>query len=471
MARKRKIRKVSDVQIIDIGDKGKSIGLTPEKEIVMVDRAIPGDLVDVSLFKKRKGVWQGSVDRIVMQSPQYTEPVCAHFGVCGGCKWQDLQYQSQLQYKQKHVTDALTRIAKIDLGDKQKPIIGCDDPYYYRNKMEYAFSTKSWLTKEEIESGEEIKNRDALGFHRAGAYDKVVDIYECHLQIEIGDKIRNTVRTYAEEHKLPFFDIRDQHGLLRNLLIRTASTGDIMVLFSFFERKDDLILPLLDYVRDQFPVISSLLYTINPKGNDTIYDLDIETHSGQEYIVESLGDRQYKIGPKSFFQTNTKQAKRLFDVAASMADLKGDEIVYDLYTGLGSIALYIADSCREVVGIETIEAAILDAKENARFNDIQNATFYTGDVRDVLTSDFVEKHGAPDVVITDPPRAGMSKEAVDFLLELSPPKIVYISCNPSTQARDLGLLKESYDLLDSQAVDMFPHTSHIENVILLKRRT
>ncbi len=470
MARKKKQRRVEGVEIIDIGDKGLAIGLTTEREIVMLDRAIPGDIVSATLFKKRKGVWQGRVDEVTDHSPDTVTPLCKHFGVCGGCKWQDLSYQKQLYFKQKHVTDALTRIAKVDVEGRIEPILGCEEQYYYRNKMEYAFSNQAWMTQTEIDSGKPIDERDALGFHKAGVFYKVVDITECHLQDQIGDEIRNEVRKYAHQHKLPFFDIRGQHGLLRNLLIRTSTLGEIMVLVSFYQDDKEAIAGLMNHLAKTFPQITSLLYIINPKGNDTIYDLDIRVHSGKDFLEEKLGDVHYKIGPKSFFQTNSKQAKRLFDIVKEFSALTGSEVVYDLYTGIGSIALYLASQSRVIIGIETIEAAITDAKENASFNQIDNAHFYAGDVKDVFTPELVSRHGSPDLVVTDPPRAGMSPDVVNFLLELSPPNLVYISCNPSTQARDLGLLKERYHLVKSRAVDMFPHTSHVENVILLKRR-
>lgn len=377
-----------------------------------------------------------------------------------------MDYPTQLIYKQKLVENALLRIGKIDVGDFL-PILGAEQPRRYRNKMEFGFSSKRWLTNEEIAGGEKLQY-PGLGFHKSGAFDKVIDIDECHLQAEPSNALRNAIRALALEHGFSFWDPRAQIGFIRQVMFRLCTTGQLMVVFSFTEHDMERITPFFDALLDQFPEITTMVYCINQKMNDFMFDLDMLTYSGPGYVEEYIGDLRFKIGPKSFFQTNTKQGKELYDVATEFARLTGNENVYDLYTGTGSIALYVAKHCKHVVGIEEIPEAIVDAKENMILNGISNATFYAGDVKDVLSQEFVQKHGAPDVVITDPPRAGMHPKAVQFLLDLAAPRIVYVSCNPATQARDLQVLSEKYITVRSRAVDMFPHTHHVENVVELE---
>ena len=451
-----------------IADKGKSVGRDEEGRVVFVDNAAPGDVVDVLVYRKKKGFFQGVPKAFHEMSDDRIPAFCDHYDQCGGCKWQHITYEAQLRHKQKVVEDALTRIAKME-PDEMSPILGADHTRYYRNKLEFSFSSKRWLTRAEIDA--DLSNRaDVLGFHPPGAYDKVVDIQHCWLQPDPSNAIRNQIRRIAHARELPFFDSRANEGFLRQLLVRISSLGQVMVVVSFYRHEPKLMNPFMDDILEQLPEIDTLLYCINPKPNDFMFDLDMEVYYGSGFIEDRLRDLTFKIGPKSFFQTNTRQAERLYDVAVEFAGLKGDENVYDLYCGIGSIALYQAGKCRQVVGIEEVEEAIEDARTNAALNGIENAVFHAGDVRDVLDEEFASRHGSPDVVITDPPRAGMHPKVVKTLLELLPPKIVYVSCNPATQARDLQLLAEAYRLVRSQAVDMFPHTHHIENVVLLQRK-
>lgn len=463
---RKKDRIFENIEITGVADKGKAVG-RHNGEVVFVEGCVPGDIVDVRTGRKRKGVWNGRVERYVEKSKDRVTPVCEHFGVCGGCKWQHLDYKAQLHHKQVTVENALNRIGKVEVKE-MFPILGALETEFYRNKMEFSFSNKRWLTEEEVEKETTYDNRNALGFHRPRAFDKVVDINKCHLQPDPSNEIRNAVRAFALKHDYTFFDIRQQKGLLRQLFIRTASTGEVMIIISFFYEDKEKRTALLDMLKDTFPQITSLQYVINAKKNDTITDQDIKVYNGRGFIYEKLRHVRFKVGPKSFFQTNTKQAERLYDVVVDFAELQGTENVYDLYTGLGSIALYVAKDAKHVVGIEEVAAAIEDAKENAKLNEIENTTFYAGDVKDILTKEFAVKHGKPDLVITDPPRAGMHADVVQMFLDLESPRIVYVSCNPSTQARDLNLLSEKYEVLKSKAVDMFPHTHHIENVVLLK---
>ena len=463
MAKKHYI--IPEVPIHGMADRGKGVGKTPEGLAVFATGAVPGDVVDVFVQKKKGNFAEGVADRIVEASPDRVEPFCKHFSVCGGCKWQNLDYQAQLKHKQLVVEDALFRIGKVDI-EEMLPILGAEETTYYRNKLEFGFANKRWLTKEEL-GNESIDDTHALGFHRAGFFDKIIDIEHCWLQGAPSNDIRNNCREIAIEQGLSFYDMREHTGFLRTLMVRITDYGETMLLVSFAQNDKEAIKKYLDAVLEKNPAITTLVYCINKKLNDSLFDQKMITYTGPGFAIEQLGDLRFKIGPKSFFQTNSKQGKRLYDVAASFAGLSGEENVYDLYTGTGSIALYLARSCKQVVGIEEIPEAIADAEENMRLNDIQNATFYAGDVKTVLTPEFAAKHGRPDVVITDPPRAGMHEKAVRFLLELAAPKIVYVSCNPSTQARDLQLLSEKYAVKKSQAVDMFPHTHHIENVVLL----
>ena len=467
MGRRKKTLK--NVTITGIADKGKGVGRTEDGRVVFVEEVAPGDVVDVLVLRKKKSVMQGIPLEYHQYSADRVEPFCEHFHVCGGCKWQHLNYEKQLEHKEKVVRDALQRIGKIEVQDFQ-PILGAADTTFYRNKMEFAFSNKRWLTKEEIETNAELDRDHALGFHRPGQFDKIVDIEKCWLQPDPSNEIRNTVKAIAMEQGLSFFDNREKEGFLRSLLLRITDIGEVMALVSFGEDDEAKRKTFLDAVLQRFPQITTLVYCINTKVNDYLMDLDMITYHSKGYIEEQLGHVRFKIGPKSFFQTNTRQGKNLYDIVVEFAGLQGNENVYDLYTGVGSIALYMAQHCRQVVGIEEIEAAIVDAHENAKLNDIENTVFYAGDVKDILTQEFVDKYGKPDVLITDPPRAGMHQAVVDMLLQLESPRIVYVSCNPATQARDLHLLAAKYDVLKARPVDMFPHTHHIENVALLELR-
>ncbi len=490
MAKKHSI--LENIPIHGIADRGKGVGRTSDGLTVFAEGAVPGDVVDVFIQKKKGGFAEGKVECIVSPSPDRVEPFCQHFSVCGGCKWQNLDYQAQLRHKQQVVEDALLRIGKVEIGEFL-PILGAPETTFYRNKLEFGFSNRRWLLPGEfnptpdpspegrgdgladstspLPSGEGSGvGLPALGFHKAGFFDKLIDIQHCWLQSDPSNALRNICREIAFEQNLEFYDLRRHTGFLRNLMVRLTTTGEVMLLVSVAKNDQAAIRRYLDAILEKFPDLTTLVYTVNTKLNDSMFDLDMVPYFGKGYVVEQLGDLKFKIGPKSFFQTNSLQGKRLYDVAASFAGLTGQENVYDLYTGTGSIALYLARQCRQVVGIEEIPEAIADAEENMRLNGITNAVFYAGDVKNVLTSEFAERHGRPDVVITDPPRAGMHEKAVRFLLDLAAPRIVYVSCNPATQARDLQWLSEKYAVLKSQPVDMFPHTHHIENVALLELR-
>ena len=467
MAKKHTI--LPNVPVHGIADRGKGVGRTPEGLTVFVAGAVPGDVADVFIQKKKSGFAEGVAERIVTPSPDRVEPFCEHFSVCGGCKWQNLSYEAQLLHKQQVVEDALLRIGKIKVGEFL-PILGAPETTYYRNKLEFGFSNRRWLLPGELDGGAVRGEMPALGFHKAGFFDKIIDIHHCWLQAEPSNALRNACRAIALEQGLEFYDLRRHSGFLRNLMVRLTTTGECLLLVSFARNDKKAIARYLDAILEKFPQLTTLAYCVNTKLNDSMFDLDMLTYFGKGFVVEQLGDLQFKIGPKSFFQTNSRQGKRLYDVAAEFSGLSGRENVYDLYTGTGSIALYVARHCRQVVGIEEIPEAIADAEENMRLNGISNAVFYAGDVKNVLTTEFAERHGKPDVVITDPPRAGMHEKAVRFLLDLAAPRIVYVSCNPATQARDLQWLSEKYDVLKAQPVDMFPHTHHIENVALLEIR-
>ena len=466
MGRRRK-KIIENVTITGIADKGMSVGRTDEGQVIFVKGAVPGDNVDVLVLRKKKSFLHGIVSNVNALSDERVSPLCEHFSICGGCKWQNLKYNSQLKYKQQTVVAAMTRIAGLE-ESIILPIIGCDQHVYYRNKMEYSFSDKKWLTEEEVRSGEKIASVPAVGLPPPGAFDKVVDIIKCHLQDDMTNKLRNFIREYAFANGLTFYNPRSHHGFLRNMVFRNNLAGEWMVTIIFADDIEEERIALLEAIKVGFPAIQSLNYIINTKHNDSFYDQVVINYDGADHIIESIGDIKYKIGPKSFFQTNTLQAKLLYDVAKDFASLQGGENVYDLYTGIGSIALYIANSVNHVVGIEEIDAAIADARVNNDINGIENTTFYTGDVKDLLDDSFVDTHGKADIIFTDPPRAGMHKEVVNALLQIAAPKIVYISCNPSTQARDLDLLQEKYNVVKIQAVDMFPHTHHIESVALLE---
>lgn len=467
MGRKKNKRKLLEkVNITGIADRGRSIGRSSEGEVVFVNEVAPGDVVDVLVLRKKRGVMQGIPKTFHEMSPDRVEPFCEHFNSCGGCKWQHLSYEAQIQHKEIVVNDALRRIGKVE-AEETLPILGADPIRYYRNKMEYTFSPKRWLEEHELNT--EISNEeDVLGFHRPGAFDKIIDIKKCWLQEDPGNIIRTTVKRLAIENGISFHDIREHKGLMRQIMIRTNREGKALVIITFYENDQEIIQPYMQQVKEALPQIISLYYCVNPKVNDFIRDLPMYLYHGEPQIEENLRHVRFKIGPKSFFQTNTTQAERLYDVIVDFANLQGTENVYDLYTGIGSIALYIAQNAKQVVGIEEVEAAIDDAKVNAALNNIDNCVFYAGDVKNILTDEFAQLHGKPDLLITDPPRAGMHANVVQMLLKLAAPRMVYVSCNPATQARDLQLLSEKYRVVKSRPVDMFPHTHHIENVALLE---
>lgn len=469
MSRKRKeLPLLEGVEITGVAAEGNAIARVDDY-VVFVPYGAPGDVADIKLDRKKHSYAEGHIERLARPSALRQEPRCGHFGTCGGCRWQHLPYEVQLANKQQQVVDALTRIAKVELPEIS-PILGSVNIWGYRNKMEYTFSNKRWLSWEQMRSGEMVDNRNGSGFHIPGAFDKVLDIEQCHLQDSIGDRIRLFVKHYGMEHGIPFYDLREQRGFLRTLMIRTLHMGEIMVVLSVGEDNPELIREVLDAVRAEFPQITSLMYVVNTKVNDTIGDLDVQLHSGRPYVEEEMEGLHFRIGPKSFYQTNSLQAYELYKVARNFAGLTGKELVYDLYTGTGTIANFVARQARHVIGIEYVADAIEDAKINSRANGIENTEFYAGDMKDVLTDDFIAEHGRPDVMIVDPPRAGMHQDVVDVILNASPERIVYVSCNPATQARDLSLLDKKYRVTAVQPVDMFPHTHHVENVVRLELR-
>ena len=468
MGRKRVERFENELEVIDINAKGMGVAKTEEGAVCFIKKVVPGDVVDVRIYKKRRGYFEAEPTRWVQKSKQRTEPVCEHFGVCGGCKWQHLSYEGQLAFKEKGVLHNLKHIGKVETKEVL-PILGVTTPYYYRNKMEFSFSNNRWLTEEEIQTEGAIE-RNGLGFHKPGMWDKVVDVNHCHLQAEPSNAIRNAIRSYALENELEFFDPRQQSGFLRTLMIRNTLGGEVMVLLQFFKEDKKNREALLDFLVSKFPEITSLLYCINPKANDSLYDQEVHCYHGQDFITESLKDLQFKITAKSFFQTNPQQAKALYKIAKDFAALTAEEVVYDLYTGTGTIALSLAGSCSKIIGVESVPEAIEAAQENALLNQIDNAHFEVGDMKTVFNDAFVARHGKADLVISDPPRDGMHADVVHQLIKLAPKRIVYISCNSATQARDLNLMKSKYEVLKSQAVDMFPQTHHVENVVLLQLR-
>ncbi len=469
MARKRKeLPLLEGVTITGVAAEGKAMAKV-DGMALFVPFAAPGDVADIQITRKKNNFAEGRVVRFQQLSSLRSEPFCQHFGVCGGCKWQHLPYEEQLRYKQQQVEDSLTRIGKVELP-AITPILGAPQTTFYRNKMEYTFSDKRWLTNEEVRSNKEFGQMNALGFHIPGMYDKVLDIQKCWLQDDLANRIRNSVRGYCLEYDYSFFDLRNQGGLMRTLLIRNSSIGEWMVIVVFFEDDREKIEGLMDYLASEFPQITSLLYIINQKANDTITDQEVLVWKGRDHIIEEMEGLQFRIGPKSFYQTNSEQAHHLYEVARSFAQLTGEERVYDLYTGTGTIANFVARNAREVIGIEYVEEAIADAKINSEINGIGNTRFYAGDMKNVLTAEFIAEQGRPDVVITDPPRAGMHDDVVQAILLAAPKRIVYVSCNPATQARDLNLLDTAYRVTRVQPVDMFPHTHHVENVVLLEKR-
>jgi len=467
MGRKKKLPLIENVEITDIGAKGKAIARIKDF-VTFITNGLPGDVVDLQLTRRRKSYQEGRVVKIHKYSDKRTDPFCRHFGVCGGCRWQDLQYSEQLYYKQKEVRDTLERVGQLELPPLP-PIMASKKEQHYRNKLEFTFSNRRWLSDEEVRSGNEFGDRNGLGFHIPGMFDKVIDLEECYLQPEPSNAIRQAVRNYASDMKLSFYDLKNGGGLLRNIIIRNTLSGDVMVIVVFFEEDEKAQLGLLDHLRSSFPEITSLMYCINRKANDTISDQEIQLHSGKDHIVEMMEDLRFKIGPKSFFQTNSLQALELYRKVREYAALTGDEVVYDLYAGTGTIGMFLAGSARKVVGIENIDEAIQDARVNAELNGISNTGFFSGDIKDVLNAEFIDREGRPDVLITDPPRAGMHENVVRAILYAKPGRIVYVSCNPASQARDLQLLGEEYRILEVQPVDMFPHTFHVENIVLLER--
>jgi 23S rRNA (uracil1939-C5)-methyltransferase len=466
MGRTKKKPLIEKLLIDNIAAEGKSIGHF-EGMVVFVPNCVPGDMVDVQIIRKRKRFMEGYPVHFHAYSANRSEPFCQHFGLCGGCKWQHLPYEEQLKFKHQQVADTLERIGKVSV-DQVLPIKASEKQLYYRNKLEFTFSRNRWLTNDEIQSGDLSIERRGLGFHIPGKFDKVLDIQTCYLQPEPSNLIRTFVREYALNNDLAFFDIVHQEGLLRNLIIRNNLAGEVMVIFSFFRNEHEVIAKLLETMALKFPQITSLMYVINPKANDTINDLDIVLFKGNDHLIEKLEGLFFRISPKSFFQTNTEQAHKLYSVALDFAELSGQEIVYDLYTGTGTIALFMAQKCLKIIGLEFVPEAIADARINAELNNIGNASFFAGDIRELLSESFIASNGHPDVIITDPPRTGMHPDVIQAIIAARPDRIVYVSCNPATQARDIALLSSHYHVLKSQPVDMFPFTHHVENVALLK---
>lgn len=461
---------VENVEIIDIANEGKGIAKVDEL-VVFVEKVVPGDIVDIEIYKQKKNLAEAKVSKFVQFSNKRAEPFCEHFGVCGGCKWQNMSYANQLHYKQKTVVDALTRLCKIELPEIDY-IKGSESTDYYRNKMEYTFSNKRWLTIEEIQTEEKLE-MNALGFHIPKKFDKILDIQKCHLQDTRANDIRNAVREFALKNEYTFYDIRNHVGLLRNLIIRNTSINEWMVVVAFAENDTEKINALMQYLQEQFSFITSLQYLVNTKKNDTIYDQEVITYAGNAYIHEMMKDLngeeiKFRISAKSFYQTNSDQAALLYKIAAELCEFKGDELVYDLYTGTGTIANYIARSAKKVIGIEYVDDAIKDAKVNSSINSIENTLFFAGDMKDLLNDEFIAEHGKPNLIITDPPRAGMHEDVCKQLLKIAAEKIVYVSCNVATQARDLAILDEKYKVMKVQPVDMFPQTEHVENAVLLQ---
>ena len=467
--RRKKNKEFNNITIERVGSKGKSIGVADDGKTIIIEGGAPGDVVSILTTKQRKSYYQGKITEFHKYSDIRTTPKCEHFGVCGGCKWQHIKYEEQLKFKQSEVENNLIRIGNLDLP-KITPIKAAKNDYFYRNKMEYSFSDTRWLSVEEIESNKVIEKKNALGFHIPGMWNKVVDINKCWLQEDFTNNIRNSIREFSIKNNIPFFNHSTQSGELRTLMIRTTSTGEIMILIQFYiDNKSNREL-LLNFIRETFPDTNSLLYVINNKANDTIYDQKVECHYGNSFITEQMEGLKFKINAKSFYQTNSDQAYELYKIVREVSELSSSDIVYDLYTGTGTIALFIAKNAKKIVGIEAVPDAIIAAKENAINNKIKNVDFFVGDMKSVFNNDFIKANGNPDVIITDPPRDGMHKKVIDQIKNIAPKKIIYVSCNSATQARDLELLKDDYDVIRSQAVDMFPQTHHVENVVLLKKK-
>ena len=468
MPRKKRTNEIiENVAVIDIADDGKAVGKVGDL-VVFVSHAVPGDVVDVRVTKKHRRYVETFPARFIKYSDLRVEPFCSHFAFCGGCNWQDLNYNQQLVFKHKNVVDCFTRIGKFEFPTIA-PLLAASPTTLYRNKLEFTFSVSRWLTDEEINSESEISNRSALGFHIPGRFDKVLDIERCHLQPEPSNAIRNAIRDFALQENIPFYDLRSHNGYLRTLIIRTSSTGEVMVIICFQHDDDEMREKVLSFIWKRFPEVNSLMYVINPKMNDSIADLEVMLYAGKSFIMEEMEGMKFKLGPKSFYQTNSAQAYELYKIIRDFAGLSGDEVVYDLYTGTGTIANFIARGVKKVIGVEYVGEAVEDAKYNSIINGIRNTFFYDGDMKDVFNIEFIQQHGTPDVVILDPPRAGIHPKVIDALLLAMPKKIIYVSCNPASQARDLSLMQESYRIVAVQPVDMFPHTHHVENVVLLER--
>ena len=469
MARKNKRIIFESVEVVDAGAKGKAIGKAPDGKVIFIDNAVPGDIVRIQTTQKRKAYYQGTAIEFEQLSDKRTEPVCQHFGTCGGCKWQNMGYEHQLFYKQQEIENNLKRIGKVALPEVS-PILGSEKTYFYRNKMEFSFSDSRWLTLDEINSGKDIGDKNALGFHIPGMWDKILDIEKCHLQEDPSNELRNKIKNFATENQLSFYNARRQEGFLRTLMIRTSSTGEVMVLVQFFEENKTQRELLLDYVKEEFPQITSLLFVVNSKGNDTIYDQEVICYAGRDHIFEEMEGLKFKINAKSFYQTNSDQAYELYKITRDFADLSPEDLVYDLYTGTGTIAQFVAKNAKKVIGVEAVPEAIEDAKANALLNNIENVEFFAGDMKKVFNEAFIAAHGKPDVIITDPPRDGMHKDVIAQIIGILPKRIVYVSCNSATQARDLALLDEHYKVIKVKPADMFPQTHHVENVVCLEAR-
>ncbi|MBO9585477.1 MAG: 23S rRNA (uracil(1939)-C(5))-methyltransferase RlmD [Flavobacterium sp.] len=457
------------IQVLDAGAKGVSVAKAPDGKVIFIPNVVPGDVVDVQTLKKRKAYYEGKAVKFHELSEYRVEPICEHFGVCGGCKWQNMKYSQQLAFKQNEVKNHLQRIGKIELPEFED-ILGSEKQFFYRNKMEFSFSNSRWLTEKEIGSTEDLGNRNALGFHIPKMWDKILDINKCHLQEDPSNAIRNEIRAFANEHNLAFFNPREHSGLLRTVMIRTVSTGEIMVLIQFFEDDKENRELILDHLYEKFPQITSLQYVVNGKQNDTIYDQDVVLYKGRDYILEEMEGLKFSINAKSFYQTNSDQAYELYKITRDFAGLTGNEVVYDLYTGTGTIAQFVSKKAKKVIGVESVPEAIIDAKANSERNNITNCEFFVGDMKVVFNEAFIAQHGKPDVIITDPPRDGMHKDVVEQILKIAPKRVVYVSCNSATQARDLALMDEKYKVTRVRPVDMFPQTHHVENVVLLELR-
>jgi 23S rRNA (uracil1939-C5)-methyltransferase len=465
---RRKLPIIENVEITNVAAEGKAIAKIDNK-VIFVTQVVPGDIVDVQVIRKRKSFMEAIPVRFKKYSEIREKPFCEHFEICGGCKWQNLPYSEQIKYKHQQVVDNLQRIAKVELPEIDY-ILPSEKTVFYRNKLEFTFSNNRWLTKEEIASEGKLERNNALGFHVPKIWDKIVQINKCWLQPDPSNDIRNEVKRYADQNKLSYFDLRKQEGLLRNLIVRTSSTGELMVIVIFFFEDEKARIELLTHLKNHFPEITSLMYIINSKSNDSITDQEVLLFHGKDHIFEQMEDLKFKIGPKSFYQTNSEQAYNLYKITRDFAGLSGNEVVYDLYTGTGTIANFIAKKAKKVIGIEYVPEAIEDAKVNSEINQINNTSFFAGDLKDVLNPSFIKEHGKPDVIITDPPRAGMHPDVVEAILHANPSKIVYVSCNPATQARDIHLLDKKFRVIKVQPVDMFPHTYHVENIVLLENR-